>query len=423
MNDSRPPRPKRRWYQFSLRTLIIVVTLACVVMGVLVVPVHRARQQRATIETLRELGWVVTCHPTPSGHAWQRKLFGDETFIDAVAVDSPPGASDDAVALLGRMPRLERVFVSGEEVTDAGVRHLASLRNLKTVCLSGTNVGDEGVKRFGSLEELEQLYLTHTQVTDQGLRQLESTLPGCKVWRLKEQTNSIGMRFVLIPAGEFMMGSSDSDVETYLEEGPQHRVRITKPFYLGVHEVTQEQYAAVTGHRPWKGDGLVKEGPDYPATCVSWEDAVEFCERLSAREGCTYRLPTEAEWEYACRGGSTTRLCFGDDPLALGNYAWYDETAVGQYAHRVGQKKPNGWGLFDVHGNVWEWCADWYGRGYYANSPVVDPTGPSAGLYRVLRGDSWFSSSQGVRSASRLRIGPGGRFQHFGFRCALVPAE
>jgi len=343
-------------------------------------------------------------------------------FLNAVAVDSPPGASDDAVALLGRMPRLERVFVSGEEVTDTGVKHLAGLRKLETVSLSGTSVGDEGVRHFESLEELQQLYLTHTQVTDQGVRQLESTLPGCKVWQLKEQTNSIGMRFVLIPAGEFMMGSPDSDSEAEADERPQHRVRITKPFYLGVHEVTQEQYAAVMGNCPWKGEPRVKEGSDYPATYVSWGDAVAFCEKLSAREGCTYRLPTEAEWEYACRAGST-RSCFGDDPLALDNYAWYDEWPARQYARSVGQKKPNGWGLLDMHGNVWECCADWYDPDYYANSPTVDPTGPSAIPFRVLRGGSWRSYARGVRSASRDLSGPGDRHFYLGFRCAQVPAE
>jgi len=344
-------------------------------------------------------------------------------FLNAVAVDSPPGASDDAVALLGRMPRLERVFVSGEEVTDTGIEHLAGLRKLKTVGLSGTSVGDEGVRHLENLEELQQLYLTHTQVTDQGVRQLESTLPNCKVWRLQEQTNSIGMRFVLIPAGEFMMGSPDSDLEAGANERPQHRVRITKPFYLGVHEVTQEQYAAVMGVCPWKGKLRGNEGPDYPATMVSWEDAVAFCENLSASEGCTYRLPTEAEWEYACRAGSTTRFCFGDDPLASGNYAWYDEWPAGQFAHRVGRKKPNGWGLYEMHGNMWEWCADWYDRDYYANSPTVDPTGPSTGGNRVLRGGTWRGYARPARSANRSRGGPDSRVGSIGFRCAQVPAE
>jgi formylglycine-generating enzyme required for sulfatase activity len=343
-----------------------------------------------------------------------------------VAVDSPSGASDDAMAHLGRMPQLERVSVSGEKVTDTGVKHLAGLRKLKTVCLSGTSVSDEGVRRFESLADLEQLYLTHTQVTDQGIRQLESMLPGCKVWRLEEQTNSVGMRFMLIPAGEFMMGSPGGDQDAKPREKPQHRVHITKPFYLGVHEVTQEQWEKLMGTRPWEGKSSVKEGADCAATCVSWKDAVAFCEKLSAKEGCTYRLPTEAEWEYACRASSITHSCFGGDPLALGNYAWYEGKAwsAGQrYAHSVGQKKPSGWGLYEMHGNVWEWCAGWYDSNYYANSPTVDPTGPSAGSRRVGRGGSWSSLAGVCRSALRFGSSPGTRGPILGFRVALVPSE
>ncbi len=418
------PKPKLRWYQYRLWHLFVLTAVVAIVMGVLVVPVNRARQQRAAIEALRELGWVVTCHPTPSGPAWARKLFGDEMFLDAVAVDSPPGAADDAMALLGYMPRLERAFISGEKVTDTGVRRLANLPKLKTVCLSGTSVGDEGVSHLGSLEDLEQLYLTHTQVTKEGVRQLEAMLPGCKIWRLEEMTNSIGMRFVLVPAGEFKMGSPAGDADAYDDERPQHRVRITKPFYLGVHEVTQEQYEQVMGKRPWSGQSYVKSGADYPATYVSWEDAVAFCEKLSAKEGCTYRLPTEAEWEYACRAGSTTQFSFGDDRLALGNHAWYYENAGNTnqvYARGVGRRKPSGWGLYDVHGNVWEWCSDWYAEDYYNESPVDDPTGASSGEGRVLRGGSWGNDPWLSRSAYRFRLTPGLRDCGTGFRVSRTP--
>ncbi len=176
----------------------------------------------------------------------------------------------------------------------------------------------------------------------------------------EEITNSIGMRLRLIPAGEFMMGSSKSPAELlrivhfqkdevmyYLtDEQPQHRVRITKPFYLGATEVTQSEWVKVMGTNPWRGKSYVKEGADYPTTYLSWEDAVAFCRKLSEKEGHTYRLPTEAEWEYACRGGMTTMYSYGDDASRLGDYAWYDENAKSireAYAHRVGRKRATVW--------------------------------------------------------------------------------
>jgi formylglycine-generating enzyme required for sulfatase activity len=416
------PRTKLRWYQFSLLSLLIFTAIVGLLIGLVVVPVQRAREQWGAIRTLRDLGWVVACDPTPSGPAWARKVFGDEVFHDAVAVDSPPGASDDEMADLRHMPKLERACISGEKVTDAGVRRLAGFQKLKSVCLSGTSVSDDGVRDLGRLENLEQLYLTHTEVTAEGVRELEQMLPGCKVWRLEEMTNSIGMRFVLIPAGEFLMGSPAGD-----EGGrPQHQVRITKPFYLGVHEVTQGQYEAVMRSCPWSGQQYVKEGKDYPATYVSWGDAVAFCEKLSAKEGRTYRLPTEAEWEYACRAGSSTQFGFGDDPSALGNHAWYYENAgsVGEdHAHGVGRKKPNGWGLYDMHGNVWEWCSDRRDEGYYyRQSPVDDPAGPASRASRVIRGGGLNYRLGICRAATRSWDSPEYRDCILGFRLALVPA-
>ena len=230
--------------------------------------------------------------------------------------------------------------------------------------------------------------------------------------------NSIGMVLVPIPAGEFLMGSPETE-QGRREREVQHQVTLTKPFLLGVHEVTQGQWQAVMGTTPWKGKEYVKEGDDYPATYVSWNDAVEFCRNLSEKEGVEYRLPTEAEWEYACRAGTTTAYSFGDDASELGEYAWYRENAwdAGQkYAHTVGQKKPNPWGLYDMHGNVFEWCQDWYGD--YPSGSVTDPTGPASGDLRVLRGGSFSYRTSLVRSAYRDHSQPGDRNVIIGFRPA-----
>jgi formylglycine-generating enzyme required for sulfatase activity len=257
-------------------------------------------------------------------------------------------------------------------------------------------------------------------------KQIKTTLP-------PTITNSIGMKLKLIPAGEFLMGSPASEtvgplVTTGdLTEEQQHRVQITRAYYLGTTEVTQGQWEGVMGTTPWKGKTYVKEGSDYAASYVSWDDAVEFCRRLSAKDGRTYRLPTEAEWEYACRAKSTSVYSFGASPGSLKDYAWFNENAYdvdAKYAHRVGQKLPNAFGLFDMHGNVYEWCSDWYGEDYYATSPGSDPTGPRSGSGRVIRGGSWSGIPRHCRSAIRHRITPIGRSSNIGFRVSSsVPAE
>ena len=239
--------------------------------------------------------------------------------------------------------------------------------------------------------------------------------------------NSIGMVLVPIPAGEFMMGGRVSaaelakrfDEEAWMYEGehPRHRVTLTKSFHLGRTLVTQGQWKAVMGTTPWKGKPLVKEDDDYPVTFVSWDAAVEFCRKLSEKESVEYRLPTEAEWEYACRAGTMTAFSFGDDASQVGEYAWCDENtsdAVEFYAHRVGQKRPNAWGLYDMHGNVLEWCQDWYGE--YSSADVTDPAWPDSGSSRVLRGGCWSFDARLCRSASRFRGLPSSRHNFMGFR-------
>jgi len=226
------------------------------------------------------------------------------------------------------------------------------------------------------------------------------------------------MKLVNIPANKFIMGSREKESGRQ-EDDNQVDVTISCPFYLGVTEVTQGQWKSVMSSAPWKGKDLVKEGADYPATFVSWDDAVSFCKKLSKREGKTYRLPTEAEWEYACRGGSTTAYSFGSSKYQLIDHAWIDANTwnIGErYAHEVGQKRSNSFGLYDMHGNVWEWCSDLYGSSLPGG---LDPQGATSGAHRVYRGGSWFNDAVTGRSAHRNWYRPDTRYSFLGFRVSL----
>lgn len=236
--------------------------------------------------------------------------------------------------------------------------------------------------------------------------------PGAEL--ILDPGNGVSLRLARIPAGKFLMGcpASEKDSEGHAHPGDesQHEVTISKAFLMGVTEVTQKQYESVMGKNPSQF-----RGPNHPVDQVAWADAVEFCRRLSAKTGRTIRLPTEAEWEYACRAGSKERFCFGDTPAALGDYAWYvanslDRTTGRKTTHPVGQKKPNAWGLHDMHGNVWEWCADWYAADYGSRGNQTDPQGPATGRIHVLRGGSWNYCQYGCRASGRGRIGPDGHY-------------
>ena len=238
---------------------------------------------------------------------------------------------------------------------------------------------------------------------------------------LKEITNSIGIKLVLIPKGTFVMGSPPDEVGSEDDER-RHEVTIIRDYYLGAHEVTQAQYKKVMGKNPshFQGDQVAERHPqtnrvvkdvdssNHPVDSVSWEEAVEFCQRLSAlpeekKAGRVYRLPTEAEWEYGCRAGSKAAYGYGNNPDSLGDCAWYDKNSANK-THAIGIKKPNAWGLHDMHGNVWEWCSDWYGDDYYAKSPKDDPKGPLSGSDRVFRGGGWYTPAVICRSAYRSII-------------------
>ena len=246
-------------------------------------------------------------------------------------------------------------------------------------------------------------------------------------------TNSVGMTFALIPAGRFLMGSPPDEEGRQENEGPQHEVEITHPFCLSIYPVTQEQYHKAMGKKRSYFTRKKGGGPTHPVEQVSWEDAVAFCRTLSARaeevtSGRVYRLPSEAEWEFACRGGasmsrpfhfgaalsSTQANCDGNHP--------YGGAAKGPYLQRtsaLGSYPPNAFGLFDMHGNVWEWCADWYGKYRRTKSACKDPQGPKAGSARVLRGGSWHNAPRQCRAANRDQFPPLSSHSSSGFRVAF----
>ncbi|MCZ7381565.1 MAG: formylglycine-generating enzyme family protein [Candidatus Methanoperedens sp.] len=229
-------------------------------------------------------------------------------------------------------------------------------------------------------------------------------------------TNSIGMEFVLIPAGEFDMGSPSNELGRYDDEGPVHRVKISNAFYMGKYEVTQKQWNEVMENNPsnFKGDNL-------PVEEVSWDDVQEFIKKLNKKEGTNkYRLPSEAEWEYAARAGTITRYSFGDDESKLGEYAWFYENS-GNKTHPVGQKKPNPWGLYDIYGNVWEWVQDRY-HNNYNGAPTDGSAWESGSAYPISRGGSWVWDSRHSRSAVHGFVNPGYRSRiDLGFRLLRSP--
>jgi len=245
--------------------------------------------------------------------------------------------------------------------------------------------------------------------------------------------NAIDMKLTLLSAETFDMGSPPTEAERSSNESPQHLVAIKKPFYLSIYPVTQRQYEAVMGRKPAFFNVRNGGSPDHPVEQVTWDDACEFCRRLSALAvekdaGHVYRLPMEAEWEYACRAGTTTAFAFGPSLSSNqanfnGNYP-YGGALRGPYLQatsKVGSYPANAFGLHDMHGNVWEWCHDYFDDAYYAMSPKEDPPGPAKGQYRVLRGGSWYTSGRSCRSAARNMSTPDVRSNFVGFRVVLAP--
>ena len=283
------------------------------------------------------------------------------------------------------------------------------------------------------------------------------TQPGSEIWACevtgkgtnvsdKSIENSLGIKLALVPAGRFQMGAPDGDKNPYYNAGPTHEVEITLPFYLGVYEVTQEEYQKVMDRNPSffspEGEGKDKvrdmDTFRFPVENVSWDDAVEFCRRLSEfpdekAAKRVYRLPTEAEWEYACRGGVKEYELFGLGDSLTSKQANFDGRSPDPYASekgpflrrttKVGSYPTNGFGLYDMHGNVWEFCADWYDADYYSVSPRKDPTGPAKHTFRVIRGGGWRDDGMICRSAMRNRESTTRRIDSLGFRVAMSPVE
>ena len=226
-----------------------------------------------------------------------------------------------------------------------------------------------------------------------------------EVWEIRSQ-----MPLVFIPAGSFEMGSTDGDDD----EKPPHTVALSKSFYMGKYEVTKSQFERIMQNL---------FGTDStPLIGVTWPEAENFIaklnEKISLGGRLRFAIPTEAQWEYSCRAGSKTRFCFGNDKALLNEYAW-SEVNSRRSSYPVGRKKPNAWGLYDMHGNLWEFCRDWYDQDYYSCSPERDPTGPGDGHFRTLRGGSWYNLPNELRSSSRGADLPGAQVIGFGFRVLL----
>jgi formylglycine-generating enzyme required for sulfatase activity len=370
-----------------------------------------AREDRSRVEplahALKDQGWSVW---------WDKRIAVGQLFEKIIEE-----ALDDAkcIIVIWSAKSVNSEWVRTEAAEGLRRRILAPVfieeanpplryRQLQTVSL----VGWDGSTSHSGFKQLIQDLNSILSIP----KPLEQELP-------KTLRNKIGMEFVLIPAGKFDMGSNLSPVDVlnefggelryYRDEHPQHPVEITKPFYLQTTVLTQGQWNSVMENIP---SSFKDCGDDCPVETVSWNDAQKFIDKLNQLEKTkNYRLPTEAEWEYACRSGTTTEFSFGDVLDELDEYAWHRDNSRMQ-SHPVGKKKPNVWGLYDMHGNVWEWCQDWYGD--YPSNSVVDPKGAEKGKGRVLRGGSYCHLAKDLRSAKRRQSNTAFRKDYVGFRVA-----
>jgi formylglycine-generating enzyme required for sulfatase activity/predicted Ser/Thr protein kinase len=397
----------------------------------------------------------------------------DLTNLRRIACDLTD-VGDIGLSHLAGLVQLDDLNFGSAPVTDAGLEHLKGLKNLRNLNLSGTRVTDTGVKELIGLKKLENLDLSQTSVTASVVGEVKAALPKCNIpWSAKATNYNIGevvdsspsppspssggapqpvavktvpkasqgvgethkagderidnalnLTLIWCPPGSFRMGSPVSEFGRGDDEN-QVNVELTEGFWLGKYEVTQREFERVTGTTPWIGNN--RAGANLPATFVSHSDAVEFCRKLTERERTAgrlgtqevYTLPTEAQWEYACRAGTTTAYSFGNSDARLGVYAWFYDNAFKEkdYAPAVGLKKPNGWGLFDMHGNVLEWCRDAYAKQLPGglNPEVID------GNVHVLRGGCWSWGEGECRSACRCPESRNVWGKYTGFRISRTP--
>ena len=353
------------------------------------------------------------------------KEFDVELMFDAFDAATFPVAAASVES--GVVEPGEQVTLWGDESSDpAGGRltyHWSQLPGNPFPVSFSHNDSESAFAVRATLTDLGIYQFVLEVENEAGLRSMPDTVAVRVMEGLFSLPGGALMEFVWIPAGTFRMGSPSSEAGGRSDEA-LHEVEISRGFWLGRYEVTQGQWEAVMGTRPWSGRDHVVSDLSHPAVSISWNAVQRFIGRLNdAADASLYRLPSEAEWEYACRAGSRTRWSFGDDESVLGNYAWYWDNAwdVGEeYAHAVGTKWPNAWGLYDMHGNVYEWVQDWYGSDYYDVSPRVDPRGPSSGSLRVGRGGSFGDGASDLRSADRSGFSPGGRGDDIGVRLLRI---
>jgi formylglycine-generating enzyme required for sulfatase activity len=362
----------------------------------------------------------------PGGLQWRKRLLERGLaqplleLLEACFEDAPGDRPADAAELV---EELERRLTAAEGTTaptrrKAAVDPLTALAKAEAPAETAEPASREAATPRGRARRADVWQVFDT---------LEKKAPELA----KTVTNSVSIKLVLIPAGTFAQGTPLEEEGCRENEVPRHEVTLTRPFYLAVTPITQQQYLRVMGQNPARFHPNNGGGPEYPVESVTWEQAVEFCRKLSEapeekEAKRIYRLPTEAEWEYACRSGTTTPFCYGTALAAAqanfdGNFP-YGEADRGRFVQkttRVGQHSPNNFGLFDMHGNVWEWCADWLQSDYYKQSPKRDPRGPATGRYRVLRGGSWRNHAVTCRAGYRNGLAPRLKDSATGFRVVL----
>ncbi len=358
----------------------------------------------------------------PGGSQWRRRLADQGLATEVIELletcfeDDPMFRPADGADLADKLQRL----------TGAAARPAARKRVAMDDLLAATTAEAAPPEPAEPAGEARPAGRSRSRRSD--VWQLFDTLEKKAPELPKLITNSLGLKLVLVPAGSFQMGTQHEEIGARENEWPRHEITLTQPFYLGVTPITQQQYARVMGQNPARFHADNGGGPDHPVENVTWEQAVDFCRRLSElpeekQAGRSYRLPTEAEWEYACRAGTDTPFSYGSALSSAqancdGQFPYGGAPAgrAAQKTTRVGQFAPNNFGLCDMHGNVWEWCADWLEARYYEWSPRRDPAGPGEGRFRVLRGGSWKNHAVTCRAGYRNGLNPRLKDSATGFR-------